>query len=429
MRSPAAVVLLLSLVPALAGGQDQPEQIPAIKRKPYTVGGFLETRPTVLWLDTGAALYQLRWHDSAGKHTTTQLNQQFLLDAALRRGAWSFNSRSVVDVDQAGDWSAHATSYEANLSFKPSPSFTLDLGKKRQTWGKGYVWNPVAFVDRPKNPDDPTLAQEGFLVLAADYIRSFDGPLQTVSVTPVLIPVYRHLNAAYGRTGRVNAAGKLYLLLYDTDIDLLFLAGGSRPSRVGFDLSRNITSNFEVHGELAFIHDRIRSTVDGQGQMSQTVGDATSYLLGLRYLTRSETTLILDYYHAGTGFTTAEMRDFFAFVGTAYDRYLASGDAARLTQAAKAAELGYGGINPMRDYAYLRVSQPDAFGVLYFTPAAYSVFNLADRSFSLTQEMMYKLFTNLELRSQVNLITGARGTEFGDKQGNVRVELRVRYYF
>jgi hypothetical protein len=429
VRTPAAGVFLVVLVAAPAGGQDQPERVPAIAQRPYTVGGFLETRPVVIWLDTGAALYRLRWYDSGEKRTTTQLNQQLLVDAALRLGTWSFNSRSVLDVNQVDGWSANAASYEAYVSFKPSPSFTLNIGKKRQSWGKGYVWNPVAFVDRPKNPDDPSLAQEGFVVLSADFIRSFDGPLRTLSVTPALIPVYEHVNADYGRNGRVNTACKLYLLLYDTDIDVLFLGGGSRPGRIGVDLSRNVISNLEIHGELAFIQDENRSTVDREGRVSQTVAGATSYLAGLRFLAQSNTTMIVDYYHAGTGFTTADTRDFFAFVGSAYERFAVSGDATVLKQAAKAANLGYASINAMRDYLYIRVSQPDAFGVLYFNPAIFAVLNSDDRSFSLTQEMLFMPLTNLELRSQVNVIAGLRATEFGEKQGDVRAELRVRYYF
>ena len=376
MRIPAAVALLLSVAAPLAGGQDQPARIPAIERKPYTVGGFLETRPAMMWLDTGAALYKLRWYGSGEKRTSTQLNQQLLVDASLRLGAWSVSSRSVLDVNKADSWSARATSYEAYVSFKPAPSFTLDIGKKRQNWGKGYVWNPVAFVDRPKNPDDPSLAQEGFVVLSADYITSFDGPLRTLSVTPVLIPVYDGLNAAYGRTGRVNAAGKLYILLYDTDVDILFLTGGSRPSRIGVDVSRNVLSNLEVHAELAYIHDQGRSTVDRDGRVRHTVGDATNYLAGLRYLTQSNTTFIVDYYHAATGFTTAEMRDFFALARTAYEDFVASGDTTGLKQAANAANLGYGAVNPMRDYLYVRVTQPDAFGVLYFYQLLLALFIL-----------------------------------------------------
>ena len=57
-------------------------------------------------------------------------------------------------------------------------------------WGKGYAWNPVAFLDRPKNPDDPELPLEGFVIASADTIKSFDGPLKTFAFTPVLVPVY-----------------------------------------------------------------------------------------------------------------------------------------------------------------------------------------------------------------------------------------------
>ena len=65
-------------------------------------------------------------------------------------------------------------------------------------WGKGYAWNPVAFVDRPKDPEDPELAREGYVVATADYIKSFQGPLKTVSLTPVLLPVYKDVNDDFG---------------------------------------------------------------------------------------------------------------------------------------------------------------------------------------------------------------------------------------
>ena len=71
---------------------------------------------------------------------------------------------------------------------KPSPSLKIDTGKKTIKWGKGYAWNPAAFVDRPKDPDEPELDLEGFIVASADYIKSFQGPLKTFSFTPVLVP-------------------------------------------------------------------------------------------------------------------------------------------------------------------------------------------------------------------------------------------------
>ena len=55
-------------------------------------------------------------------------------------------------------------------------------------------WNPAAFIDRPKDPEDTELSLEGFIVASADYIKSFDGHLKTISFTPVLVPVYEQIN-------------------------------------------------------------------------------------------------------------------------------------------------------------------------------------------------------------------------------------------
>ncbi len=77
------------------------------------------------------------------------------------------------------------TVFEGNVSLKPSPSFILEFGKKTLNWGKGYAWNPAAFLDRPKNSDDPELAREGYIVASLDYTKSWEGQaLKTFSFTP-----------------------------------------------------------------------------------------------------------------------------------------------------------------------------------------------------------------------------------------------------
>jgi len=83
----------------------------------------------------------------------------------------------------------------------------------------------------------------------------------------------------------------------------------------------------------------------------------------------------------------------------------------------------------MRDYLYLRVSQKEPFNILYFTPAITWIFNINDKSFSLSPELIYTGITNLELRLKASLITGQRDSEYGEKQNNYRAELRLRYYF
>jgi hypothetical protein len=287
----------------------------------------------------------------------------------------------------------------------------------------------VAFVDRPKNPDDPDLNLEGFVLASADYIKSFSGALKTLSVTPVLVPVAERVNDDFGDESGLNVAGKLYLLLYDTDIDFLFLSGESRTSRYGLDFSRNITTNLEVHGELARINDFRQSLVASDGGTRQMVSDATNWLLGLRYLTGKDTTYLLEYYRSGTGFTEEQMRDYFAFVHRAYDSYLSSGSDMLLQQAAAAAEKGYGKPNAGRSYLYVRVSQKEPFHLLYWTPAATAIVNIEDWSCSLSPEVAYTGITNLELRLKGTFLAGDRLSEFGEKQNDSRVELLARYYF
>ncbi|GAI94815.1 unnamed protein product, partial [marine sediment metagenome] len=268
-----------------------------------------------------------------------------------------------------------------------------------------------------------------FVVASADYIKSFDGPLRTFSFTPVLMPVYEHINDDFGKVDRLNFAGKTYFLLYDTDIDLIFLTGGSKTNRYGMDFSRNITSNFEIHGELAFINDYEKRFINSDGTVFDKEYDATSYLLGLRYLTKSDTTYIFEYFHDATGFAESEMTDYFSFINKGYDTYLTSGDDSLLKEASNAAGGSYNRKNPMRDYLYLRVSQKEPFDILYFTPSLTGIFNINDGSFSIGPELLYTGVKNLELRLRTTFLIGDSYTEYGEKLNDFWIGLRVRYYF
>ena len=74
-------------------------------------------------------------------------------------------------------------------------------------------------------------------------------------------------------------------------------------------------------------------------------------------------------------------------------------------------------------------SQKEPFDILYFTPAVTAIFNLDDHSYSLAPELAYTGITNLDLRLRFLAIQGARLTDFGEKQNDRRIELRMRYYF
>lgn len=426
---PLALLLIISFA-VLVHAEEYTFDLSEIEKKPYHIGGYLELRPVLFGLDRDAALYKLKFYNRDEGRTIGEYNGRVQLDGSLEKGIARLFVKTNTDYRKSylGE-DQKTTVYDGFLSIKPSSSLTVEIGKKTLRWGKGYAWNPVAFVDRPKDPDDPELSLEGFIVASADYIKSFQGPLKTVSFTPVLVPVYEHVNDTFGDINKLNFAARLYLLLYDTDIDFIVLTGGSKTTRYGMDFSRNISTNFEIHGEFAFINNFKKRYIDSSGNLLDKEYDAKSYLVGLRYLTEKDATYILEYYYNGTGFTSGEMKDFFSFINTGYDFFLSTGSDALLEKASDLTQGNYGKPTPMREYIYLRVSQKEPFDILYFTPSVTWIFNMTDKSFSLSPEALYAGITNLELRLKAAFISGKRFSDYGEKQNNYRAELRVRYYF
>ena len=422
--------LLIFSVSVAFANEEYKFDLSEIEKKPYYFGGYLELKPSISWLDRDSSLHNLRFFKRDEGDTIEEYGGKLLLEGSYEKGIAKLFARTNLELKHTYlGWDNEIKIYEGYLSLKPSPSLTFKLGKQTLLWGKGYAFNPVAFVSRPKDPDDPELALEGFITASADYIKSFDGPLKTFSVTPVIFPVYEHINDDFGKINRLNFAGKLYLLLYDTDIDLIGLTGGSKTNRLGIDFSRNITTNFEVHGEFAFINNQKMKAIDSLGKISESKFDAKSYLFGLRYLTASETTFIFEYYRNGAGFSHLEMKDYFTFIDRGYDLFLSKGNDSLLKKAANVTEGNYGRSNPMKDYLYLRISQKEPFNILYFTPAITGIMNLNDRSFSISPEFLYTGITNLELRLKATALVGQKGDEYGEKPNDYRIELRVRYYF
>lgn len=402
-----------------------------LKKKSYDAGGYAEVNPIFFKLDKDAAVYKLRFYDRDEGSTLEKYDMTLQLEGSYEKSIARIFARINNNFNYTYEgWSGKTTLYEGFLSLRPSPSLTVDMGKKTLKWGKGYAWNPAAFLDRPKDPEDPDLALEGFSMATLDYIRSFNGPLKTFSFTPALIPVSGDMNKDFGESPNLNLAAKFYLLFLDTDIDFMFLTGGSKSSRYGLDFSRNIMTNFEIHGEAAWIRDFQKSFIDQEGRIFESRADAWSYLLGIRYLTARQTTYIFEYYRNGAGITEGRMRDYYSFINKGYGTYLSTGDDALLRKAAGLTEeCHYGRMNPMTNYFYLRISQKDPFDILYLTPSITCIFNADDQGFSLSPELVHTGIKNLELRLKGAILSGGYFTEYGEKQNDYRIELRARYYF
>ncbi len=431
MRGTGATVILYVLMGCLYGGPlsaaDQAYDFDAsmFHKKTWEFGGYLELKGEHMALDSETALYQVRFADEP-RETVDRFTGTLELEALFRHGMLSGWARAHSEWQHDAYLGDEQTNklYEAVVSLQPDPARILDAGKQVTRWGTGYAWNPVGFIQRPKDPDDPTLSREGYWMLRGDWISSFSGALKTVAFTPALVPAGDDMNADFGEPGHLNPAAKLYILYKDTDLDFLFLGEGSRSGRFGMDFSTNLAANFEIHGELAYISDSERRVVTPTG-VSTEPDDGVSYLVGLRYLTSQDITIIAEYYRNGTGYSEDEMQEFYRQV----HRASAGADRISLNRQAQLSRSAYGRPNPGRQYLYLRAAWKEPFDLLYFTPSVISIVNLEDQSFSLIPELLYRGIDNLELRLRLNLSEGDPLSEFGEKQNDYKVELRLRYHF
>jgi hypothetical protein len=397
--------------------------------KSFEWGGYAEIKFEHIDLNTDSAFYRLNFHQDP-RSTIDRYTGALQLEYSYKKGIGAFNGvlRAEAGQDDIG-WSDSADVYEANLSLKPTPFVTADIGKKVFKWGKGYAWNPVGFIDRPKDPNDPEEALEGYFGAGVDLIKSLDGSLRTVALTTVALPVWKDVNEDFGELNHVNFAAKLYMLYRDTDIDFVIFSGGSRSTRYGVDFSRNLATNFEIHGEFAYLTDLKQNYLSETGTLTKRERSAKIYLLGLRYLTESDITTIIEYYHNGAGFSESELKRFYQLVADADTQLLNTGIDILFQAAKNISNMGYVSPQAGRNYLYFKINQKDSFDILYFTPGLIAILNLDDQSYSVSPEMLYTGFTNWELRLRFTFLKGDNFTEFEEKQNENKLEFRVRYYF
>ncbi len=414
-------VLLMSLmvwaaVCTRAGASEYDFAIPESDPVPWSFGGRVTARYTWHRLDDSTAGYRRLYAGTDPGADTHDVQALAELSASWRSNAFQAVllthhdwTRTFFDTD----WD-HAV-YEGYVSVSPAPNLTLDAGKKPVLWGTGYAWNPAGFLNRPKDPDDPGLNLEGRTFLGLDYIRSFsDGDLNNIGITALFLPVFEGFaNSELGENRDVNAALKLYFLWHDTDIDLIWFNGPDQPHSFGIDFARNLAPHFAVHGELAFQKQAPGQTLQPDGTFGQTKEDQVSALVGLRYLTTSDTTVIAEYYHNGAG------QDFLWGV-PASTASPAAPDSMGSTATLR---------NPGRDYFYIKVSQKEPADILYLTAWMATVVNLHDHSFNLQPGLTWTPVTNLEINTRVGIPLGPAGTEFGEKPDRFRPEIWIRYFF
>ncbi|MCW0203462.1 MAG: hypothetical protein OJI74_16480 [Rhodanobacter thiooxydans] len=414
----------LVALPAVAA--DERFDPSAYDKKAFEWTGFVETRPEHQWLRPGSAGVALQYPGDT-RTSAHRLGAAAELSAVLRHQSLSFNFTGHASwLDEPRGTTSDYRNYEAYASWQIDAGSNVQFGKRALRWGKGYAWSPVAFLERAKDPADPELAREGFVMATGGWVRSFDGPLQTLALTTAVVPTIADLNKDFGGAldaGHVNPALKLYALVYDTDVDVIWAGRGSRGPRFGIDFSRNLGSQLEVHGEWARISDAPRVVLAGDSTLQTKIRSVDSALIGLRYLTERDTTFIFELYRNGGGYSPDELGAFYDLARTS------AGSPALASLASRAAVQGYNRPNAGQRYAYLRVSQKEPFDILDLTPSVTLIANTGDHSWSLIPELLYTGIRNVELRGRLALNRGDAGSEYGERAVRSRVELRARLYF
>lgn len=425
---PTCAGIALALSTCVAGAQEFTFDPSEFEKKAFEFGGYGEIKLESMRLRPDSVPYHMTYPEGPSVDALERFTGTLELAGKWTAGAWvsDFRTRSSYATDALDSSLEKGVFMEGGIRWKPSDRLWFDLGKRTQRWGKGYAWNPVGFIERPKDPDDAQAAREGYYMFLSEWVRTFEGPLATLSVTAAAVPRAEGLNEDFGKLNHTNPALRLSGLFHDTDLDLYWLGKGSRPERFGMDFSRNLGPSLEVHGEWALGLDVPRTLVAADGRVSQATEDTHSYLLGFRYITTTEITWIVEYYRNGSGYTEAQLADYDSFAQTA----LAPGAPPQLSsRLATLSQSGYAKANPGRDYLYLRASLNEPFGWLYTTLALTGIVNLDDRSRQVTPEISYTGFSNIELRGRLALLSGGPGTEFGRKMTERRLEVYARFYF
>ncbi|MEJ2141781.1 MAG: hypothetical protein P8Y24_05400 [Gammaproteobacteria bacterium] len=144
------------------------------EKRSHELGGYVEFLADRQWLNTDSGAYQLAEELLQNRNIINHQSAVIELTGKYNRENWQgfFNLHALSEKDSVNSRDEDSQFYEAVLAYKPDPGMTAELGKRALRWGKGYAWNPVGFVERSKNPDEPDLSREGYTMLVMDITGS-----------------------------------------------------------------------------------------------------------------------------------------------------------------------------------------------------------------------------------------------------------------
>jgi hypothetical protein len=403
--------------------QEYDFDIPEVEDTGIELNGNLDTKWGLLNTHKTSPFYGIQFFDDPGKKDyLSQYRLDFYLDGIYRYKKLGFFMKTFSQYVKEENLSFSFFELYGSLNF--SPRLSASAGKRRFTWGKGYAFNPVGYVNAEKDPENPDLALAGKTSVYVNYNKSFtSSALQNFSATAVILPPIPEMNSKFAPASNIGTAVKLYFLIKNIDVDLMTLLREDEPSRAGFDLSANLKENLEIHAEYSYANDVINYI--NENEIFSYTRSGSSFLLGLRWLTRFNTTIIGEYYHNNSGLSHDEFSDYLNYLGNIRE----SNDSELINRAKANMSTIFRSKILMRDYLYLKLMQPEPFDILYTSVSVFSIYNLSDNSFVLSSQISYKPFTNFEFLFWPFFFLGKDNTEYGSKPFKKKLEVWMRFYF
>jgi hypothetical protein len=416
-------VALFAQVCSSAFSQEYDFDIPEEDTK-IEFSGNLDSKWGILQTRKSSPFFGLQFYDVPEKSNyLSRYRLDFYLNGEYRHKQIGFFMKTFYQY--AKEEPLSPSFFELYGSLNLSPRFTMSIGKRRFNWGKGYAFNPAGYVNAEKDPENPDLALAGKSSVYFSYNRSFaSGSLQNFSVGAILLPGEADINQKFVHADNIGAAFKLYFLMKNIDIDFMTAFKKNEPKQFGLDFSTNLKENVEIHSEFSYAHGENKYLIVDDFVSQQKI-DGVSLLLGLRYLNRFNTTLIVEYYHNNSGLSKNEFSTYISYLQNTLDS-----DVPALINSAKLdMTTNFRSKTLMRDYLYVKLMQPEPFSWLYSSISMFTIFNLTDKSFLLSPQLSYKPYTNFEFLLWPVFFFGDNKTEYGSKQFKKKVEIWMRFYF
>lgn len=405
--------------------EDNSFEIPAMetKKEILEISGNLDVKYSILKSRTNSPLYNLQYSNQQLSDILSSYKIDFYLNGDYQTKDLGVHLKTCSEHynDNQIDFNLFELYGSVNL---PDTSFLL-LGKKMYNWGKGYAFNPTGYVNPRKDPENPELAQSGIFSINYEYSKSFKSNLmKNTSFDLIVIPSTETINNKISEIENTDIAGKLYFLFWDTDLNFMWYSSKTNPEKAGFDFSRNVLPNLEIHGEFNRFRNQPRFIISNNILQTESI-NGYSYLFGIRWLNKWNMTTISEYYHNDAGLNRKEFEDYNNFLLNA----AISGNNSSIANAMNINRNYFSNTNPMQDYLYLKISWPEPFNWVYFTPSIYTIFNINDGSFILGVPLSYKPITNFEFILWPTFLAGNTNTEFGSKQYESKLDLWLKFYF